>query len=58
MSAGPVCERALPRQFSRSGKINPANIALTINVQRHEELEERLTEIERHIEMEKQAGRG
>jgi hypothetical protein len=38
-------------------KINMANIALTISVQKHEELEERMTEIEGYIEMEKRNGR-
>jgi hypothetical protein len=33
-----------------ASKINLANIALTIKVQVHEELEERMTEIERKLE--------
>ncbi len=32
-----------------ASKINLANIALSIDVQRHEELEERVTEIERKV---------
>jgi hypothetical protein len=36
-----------------ASEINLANIALTIKVQRHEELEERMTEIERTIGLKK-----
>lgn len=36
-----------------ASKINLANIDLSIKVQRHEELEQRMTEIERHIEAQK-----
>ncbi len=36
-----------------ASKINLANIALTIKVQTHEELEERVTEIERRLDVRK-----
>ncbi len=35
-----------------ASKINLANIALSIKVQKHEELEERVTEIERQLDLE------
>ncbi len=43
-----------------ASKINLANIALSIKVQRHEELEERVTEIERKVGLGKpeQGGQG
>ena len=43
-----------------ASKINLANIALTIKVQTHEELEERMTEIERKVGLgkAKQGGHG
>ena len=41
-----------------ASKINLANISLTMKVHEHEELEQRMTEIERHIEEETSGKRG